>query len=127
MTITRGNSKKNIVIYPPTKPSLPTIKICKHPDAYWEHNIRPPLTLVEALEFKNQTEDDVINNIMNQPPKPKNLKFQMMKTILDQEGQETPMTEFEIQYDSITTVYNSIPIEIEPGNILNINGSLNDS
>ena len=52
MTITRGNSVKNIVIYPPAKPSLPTIKIHKHPDTYWEKNIRPPLTLVEALEFK---------------------------------------------------------------------------
>ena len=65
MTITRGNSIKNIVIYPPAKPNLPTIKSCKHQDTYWEQNIRPPLTLVEALEFKNQTKDDLNSNVMN--------------------------------------------------------------
>ena len=55
MTITRGDSIENIIIYPPTKLSLPKIKIHKHPCTYWEQNIRPPLTLVEALDFKDQT------------------------------------------------------------------------
>ena len=31
MTITRGKSIKNIIIYPPAKPSIPTVKIHKHP------------------------------------------------------------------------------------------------
>ena len=113
MMISTRNSVKYIFIYPPSKPSLPTIKIHKHPDTYWEHNIHPPLTLLEALEFKNQTEDDMFTNVMNQPPRPENLKCQMMKTILGHEGQETPMTDFEIQSNSIDTVYNSIPIEIK--------------
>ena len=64
---------------------------------------------------------------MNQPPKTKNLKWQMMKTILEHEGQENPVTAFETQYNPTTTVCNSIPIEIEPGKILNINGSLDDN
>ena len=46
MTITRGDSIQNIIIYPPSKPSLPLVKIHKHPNTYWEQNIRPPLTLV---------------------------------------------------------------------------------
>ena len=127
MTVTRGNSVKNIIIYLPAKPSLPTIKIHKHPDTYWEQNIRPPLTLAEALEFKDQTKDDVISNVMNQPRKPENLKCQMMKTVLEHEGQEDPVADFETQYSSTTTVRNSIPIEIEPGKILNINSSLDEN
>ena len=126
MTITRGDSIKNIIIYPPTKPSLPTVKIHKNLCTYWEENIRPPLTLVEALEFKDHTEDDVINNFMNQSPTTGNLKCQMLKTILENEDQEDHVTDFENQHISTTTVRNSIPIEIELGNILNINGSLDD-
>ena len=64
---------------------------------------------------------------MNQSPSPENFKFQMMKTILGHEGQETPVRNFEIQSDSTDTVCNSIPIEIEPGKILNINSSLDYS
>ena len=124
MTITRGDSIKNIIIYPPAKPRLPTIKIHKHPYAYWEKKICPPLTLVEALEFKDQTEDDVIDNFMSQPPTYGNLKFQMLKTVLEDEVQEDPLTEFEDRYITTNTVCNIIPIEIEPGNILNINGNL---
>ena len=127
MTITRGDSLKNIIIYPPTKPSLPTVKIHKHPDTYWEQKIRPPLTLVEALEFKDQTEDEVISNIMNKPPKPKNLKCRMMKTVLEHEGQEDPVADFETQHSSTTTFHNIIPIEIEPGKVLNINSNLDDN
>ena len=51
----------------------------------------------------------------------------MMKTILGHEGQETLVTDFEIQSNSTDTVCNSIPIEIEPGKILNINNNLDDS
>ena len=36
MTITRGDSIKNIIIYLPAKPSLPMIKIHKNPDTYWD-------------------------------------------------------------------------------------------
>ena len=126
MTITRGDSIKNIIIYPPAKPSLPTIKIQKHPCTYWEKNIHPPLTLVEALEFKDQTEDDVINNFMNQSPMLGNLKCKILKIVLENEDQEDPMTNLEDQHIPTTTVRNIIPIEIEPGKVLNINGNLDD-
>ena len=59
------------------------VKIHKHPYEYWEQKIHPPLTLVEALEFKDQTKDDVINNFMSQPPTSGNLKFQMLKIVLE--------------------------------------------
>ena len=127
MSIIRRDLTKNIIIYLPAKPSLSMVKIHKHPDTYWEKNIHPPLTLVEALEFKDQTEDDVINNFMNQSPKPKNMKCQMMKTILEHEDQEDPVTDFKTQHISTTIVPNSKPIEIEPGKVLNINASLDDN
>ena len=83
MTIARGDAIKNIAIYPPTKPSLPTINIHKQPHTYWEQNIRSPLTIVEALEFNDQTEDDVINNFINQPSTSRNLRCQMLKAVID--------------------------------------------
>ena len=64
---------------------------------------------------------------MYQPPKPENLKCQMMKTILEHEGQENPVMDFETQYNPTTTVCNSVPIEIETGKILNINNSLDNN
>ena len=85
------------------------------------------MTLVEALKFKDQTEDDVINNFMNQSPKPENLKCQMMKTVLEHEDQEDPVMDFKTQHISTTTVRSNIPIEIELGKVLNINGSLYDN
>ena len=124
MTISRGDSIKKIIIYPPAKPSLPTVKIHKHPHTYWEQNIHSPLTIVEALELKDQTEDDVINNFMNQPSASENLKCQLLKTILEEETQEDLMTNLNDQHIPTISICNNIPVEIEPGKILNINGSL---
>lgn len=55
MTIAKGDAIKNLVLYPPTKPSLPIVKICKQPPSYLEESIFSPLTVAEALEFKDQT------------------------------------------------------------------------
>lgn len=65
MTITKGDVVKNLVLYPPTKPNFPIVKIHKQPTAYLEEIIRSPLIVVEALKFKNQTEYDFINNFIN--------------------------------------------------------------
>ena len=73
MTIARGDFIKNIIIYPPAKESLLMINIHRHPHTYWEQNICSPMTVVEALEFQDQTEDDVINNFLNQLFTPENL------------------------------------------------------
>lgn len=63
-TIRKGDAIKNMVLYPPSWPSLPIVKICKKPPAYLEERIHSPLTVVEALEFKDHTEDDIINNFI---------------------------------------------------------------
>ena len=55
----------------------------------------------------------------------------MLKMVLENEDQEDPVTNLEDQHtplQHITTIIvrNSIPIEIEPGKVLNINGNLDD-
>ena len=64
---------------------------------------------------------------MNQSPTPENLKCQMLKIVLKHEYQEDPVTDFETQHISTTVVHNNMPIKIEPGKVLNINGSLDDN
>jgi len=66
MTITKGPNIKNLVLYPPAQPSVTIIKTNKHPVSYLTDNIRSPLTIQEALDFKDQTEDDAINNFISQ-------------------------------------------------------------
>ena len=61
MTIERGSNVNNLALYPPSQPSLTIIKTRKQPVTYLIENIRSPLTVADALEFKNQTEDDIIN------------------------------------------------------------------
>lgn len=124
MTITQGNAVKNIVLYPQAKPSLPIVNIQLHPPRYLEENIRSPLTLEESLEFKNQTEDDVINNFINRLVSMNNPTGQVLKAILDNKAQGDPLRDTDNHHIPTTVVYNSRPIEIEPGKMLNINGNL---
>ena len=49
----------------------------------------------------------------------------MLKKVLDNESQEDPLAEFDDQHIPTNVVHNNMPIEIDPGKVLNINGSLN--
>ena len=122
----KGDAIKNLVLYPPTKSSFPFVKICKQPPAYLEESIRSPLTVAEALEFKDQTEDDVINNFINLPANVSNVKCQMLKAILDNEALEDPLKDTDDQHIQMTDVHNSKSVEIEPSKVLNINDSLDN-
>lgn len=124
MTIAKGDAIKNIVLYPPAKPSHPIVKICKQPPVYLEESIRSPFTVAEALEFKGQTKDDVINNFINQLANVSNVKFQMLKEILDNEDMEDPLKDTDDHHIKMTLVHNRKPVEIEPHKILNINDVL---
>ena len=66
ITITRGSNIKNLALYPLAQPSVTIIKTNKHLASYLIEKIRSPLTIEDALDFKDQTEDDVINNFINQ-------------------------------------------------------------
>lgn len=126
MAIVKGDAIKNLVLYPLAKPSLPIVKIHKHPPAYLEENICSPLTVAKALEFKNQTEDDTINNFINQPATAENVKCQMLKEMIDNKIHEDLLRDNDDQHIPTNAVHNRRPIEIELGKILNINGNLNN-
>ena len=124
MTITKGDAVKNLVLYPPARPSFPIVKICKQPLAYLEESTYSPLTIAEALEFKDQTEYDVINNFINQPANVSNVKCEMLKAILANENMEYPLKDTDDQHIQTTSVQNNKPVDIEPGNVLYINDNL---
>ena len=126
MTIAKGDAVKNLVLYPPSRPSLPILKICKQPPTYLEESIHSPLTVAEAFEFKDQTEDEVINNFISQPDNVSNVKCQMLKEILDNEALEDPLKDTDDQHIQTNVVHNRKPMEIEPDKVLNINDSLDN-
>jgi len=117
---------KNLVLYPPTKPSLPIVNTQLDPPRYLEENIRSPLTLEEALEFKNQTEDDVINNFINRPGFMNNPTCKVLKAILNNEAQGDPSKGAYDHPIPTTTIYNNRMVEIEPRKTLNINDNLDN-
>lgn len=82
--------------------------------------------MVDSLEFKNQTEDDVINTFINHLATISSLKCHMIKAVLDNEIEEDSLRDINDQPIPTTTVYNIKTIEIEPGKILNINSNLSD-
>lgn len=86
ITITKGNEIKNLILYPPAKSSLPIENYQPRLHRYQEENLCSPLALDEALEFKNQTEDDIINGFINKPSTMGNRMCQMLKSILDNEA-----------------------------------------
>lgn len=51
----------------------------------------------------------------------------MLKSILDNEALEDPLKDTHDQHIETTSVHNSMPVEIEPGKVLNINDSLDSS
>lgn len=104
MTITNGDAIKNMVLYPPTRLGLPIVKICKRPPTYLEESIRSPLTVAEELEFKNQTKDDIITNVINQPT---NVECEMLKAILDNEAMEDPLRDTDNQHFETIVVHNN--------------------
>ena len=126
MKITRGNYVKNLALYPPAQPSLSIIKTRKQPISYLMENIRSPLTIEDALEFKVQTEDDIINTYINKPDVVCHPKCHMIEANLDNEIEEDPLQDFSDQSIPTNSIYNSKTVEIEPGKTLNINKNLTE-
>lgn len=124
MTIARGSNVKNLALYHPGQPSLTIIKTKKQFVSYLTENIRSPLTIEDALEFKDQIEDDIINNFINQPETRSHLKCHMIEATFDNEVEEDPMKDTHDQSIPTTSVYNRKTIETKPGKTLNINKNL---
>ena len=124
MIITKGADIKNLVLYPPAQPSITIVKTNKHPVSYLTNNIRSPLTIQEALEFKNQTEDDAISNFISQTELTSRTQCHMTKAAFDNEVEEEPLKDVHDHTIPVTSVAHSKIVEIEPGNTLNINANL---
>eukprot|EP00253_Pinus_taeda_P026161 PITA_26161 len=124
MTITRGSNVKNLALYPLAQPSLTIMKTNKQLVSYLTKNIRSPLTIEDALEFKDQTEDDIINNFINQSETKSHVQCHMIEAAFDNELEEYPLKDTHDQCIPTTSVYNSKTIEIEPGKTLNINKNM---
>ena len=65
MTISNGVTTQKLVLYPPTQPS----PVLKNPlwVGFEEDDTLPVLTIGKALQFKDETEDDSINNFIYSP------------------------------------------------------------
>ena len=124
MIITRGTDIKNLVLYPPVQPSVTIVKTNKHPISYLTDNIRSPLNIQEALDFKDQTEDDAINNFISQTELISHTQFHMIKATFDNELEKDPLKGTHDHTIPVTSVANSKIVEIEPGKTLNINANL---
>jgi len=124
MTITRGSDIKNLILYPPAQPSITMMRTNLRSASYITDNIRPPLTVQEALDFKDQTEDDAINKFINQTESTSYTQCFTMKAAFDNELEEDPLKDEHDQIIPVTSVTNSKVVEIEPGKTLNINANL---
>eukprot|EP00253_Pinus_taeda_P008877 PITA_08877 len=124
MTITKGSDVKNLILYPPAQPSLPMIKTNPYPVSYLTNNIRSPLTIHKALDFKDQTEDDAINNFINQTEVRTHMQCSMIETAFEGDLEEDPLKDPHDQTIPVTIMANSKVVEIEPGKTLNINANL---
>ena len=124
MTINIRSNIKNLALYPLAQPSVTIIKTNKHYVSYLTENIRSALTIEDAIDFKNQTEDDVINNFINQVEARSHIHCHMIEAAFDNELEKDPLKDTHDQTIPTTSISNSKTIEIEPGKTLNINSNL---
>ena len=92
-----------------------------------EEGIQPLLTIGKALTFKDETEEDSINNFISEPTLVNKEVYQILNITLGKEEQENITEEALVSDTHIIPVLKnlkSIPIEVESGKTLNINPSL---
>eukprot|EP00253_Pinus_taeda_P024641 PITA_24641 len=124
MIITKGVDIKNLVLYPSVQPSVIIVKTNRDPVSYLTDNIRSPLTIQEEFDFKDQTEDDAINNFISQTELTSRTQCHMIKVAFDSELEEDPLKDTHDHTIHVTSVANSKIVEIEAGKTLNINSNL---
>ena len=91
------------------------MKTNKQPVSYLIENIRSPLAIEAALDFKDQIEDDVINNFINQSESRSHVQCHMIEAAFDNELEEDPLKDTHDQTIPTTFASNRKTIEIEPG------------
>jgi hypothetical protein len=86
MKITRGGIMKNLILYPPAKPSPTFVYPQLPPPQYPKRDLQAPLMQEEALKLKNQLDDDVISGFINNLTTMSNPTYQMLQVFLDYEA-----------------------------------------
>ena len=89
-----------------------------------EEGVQPLLTIGKAFSFKDETEDDAINNFNSEPTSVNKEVYQILNITLGKEEQENLTEEALVDDTHIIPVLKnlkSIPIEVEYGKTLNIN------
>ena len=66
MTISDGTETKNLTLYPLARPIL-EVEASFWMDPEEEEGVQPLLTIGKALNFKDENEDDAINNFISEP------------------------------------------------------------
>jgi hypothetical protein len=126
MTIARGGVTRNLILYPPAKPSPTIVYPQLPPPRYPEKDLCAPLTMEEALKQKNQLEDDVISGFINNPTTVSNPTCQMLQDVLDCEAQGDLLEDLMEQQIPTIVVHNNKSVEIALGKSLNINANLEE-
>jgi hypothetical protein len=126
LKIVRGGVTRNLILYPPAKPSPMIVYPQFPPPRYTEKDLCAPLTMEKSLNHKTQLEDDVISGFLNNPTTVSNPTCQMLQVVLDYEAQGDPLEDLMEQQIPTTTIHNNKSIEIAPGKSLNINANLEE-
>ena len=87
MTISDGTKTKNLTLYPLAQPSVEA-ETSLWMEAEEEEGVQPLLTIGKALTFKDETEDDAINNFINEPTSVNKEVYQILNITLGKEEQE---------------------------------------
>ena len=85
------------------------------------------LTIEKALTFKDEIEDDAINNFISEPTSINKQIYQILNRTLGEEEQENPTEETLVSDTHIVPVLKSsksVPVKIEIGKTLTINPNI---
>eukprot|EP00253_Pinus_taeda_P025319 PITA_25319 len=133
MIIYNGENTNNLILYPPVEPSSPDKEKFKQNSIPLEgsetksEEMRRVLTIIQALYFKNEREDDTINTFINSPRVVSSATRQFLESVMNFETHETIELGTEDEDIPLVAPCDSIPMEIELGKILNINLNLSPS
>ena len=87
MTKSDGTETNNLTLYPPARPSL-EVETPLWMELEEEEGVQPLLTIGKALTFKDEIEDDAINNFISEPNSINKFFYQILNSILGEEEQE---------------------------------------
>jgi hypothetical protein len=124
MTISNGYETKQLTLYPHATP-LPN-----NDNSVWvdfeDQPTQPLLTIEQDLSLKDSTEDELINNFICDPSSVTPEIHNQLTAFLDSDNHEN-LESGSPPLMPKTISSKSVPIEIEPGNTLNINPHLTDA